>query len=75
MGSAYFASLVTKPIIVTGPGQYRTRCGQIVTVDRATMRHEFGCTGSYPNGTREAWHRSGRVLATSETINDIIGPA
>lgn len=72
MTSAYFAPLVLKPVIVTEPGQYRTRCGEVVTVTQVSARHDFGCRGTYPHGTPEAWHRSGRLYATSECANDIM---
>lgn len=73
MGSSYFAPLVTLPILITHEGQYRTRKGDIVHVERISKRHDFGCVGYY-GGTfiRERWHRSGRLSAYNETDNDIV---
>lgn len=73
---AYFAPLVVMPDLITGPGKYVTRSGETVSVD-AVSGHggEFGCRGSYADGTRERWHRSGRLLASREMDNDIVRQA
>ena len=73
--AAYFAPLVALPTLIGAPGSYVTRDGNIVSVRAGSDRHDFGCVGTYPNGIRESWHRSGRILATSETANDIVGSA
>lgn len=72
MTSAYFAALVLKPAIIVVPGQYRTRRGETVSIEVASDRNDFGCLGAYPDGTRERWHKSGRLYATMECANDII---
>jgi hypothetical protein len=74
MSSAYFAPLVLLPEIITEPGQYQTRCGEVVTVVSISQkyRHDFENRGSYPNGVAERWHKSGRIFATSTTDNDIV---
>lgn len=71
----FFPSLVTVPIVITGPGAYITRSGETVDVVTATMGHEFGCIGTYPSGALEAWHRSGRLYAGVESANDIVAAA
>lgn len=72
---SYFAALVTKPTIIVKPGKYQTRCGEIVKVEIASARHEFGCVGVYANGVREVWHKTGRLYATRECANDIVSAA
>lgn len=73
MSSGYFAPLVTRPDIVTEPGEYVTRKGERVVVTKVSTHHDFDCFGSYVDcGTLERWHKSGRILATSETLNDIV---
>jgi hypothetical protein len=72
MSSAYFAPLVILPAIITGPGRYRTRCGETVTIEVASQRHAFACRGRYPNAIEERWHRSGRLYATRPCANDIV---
>ena len=72
MSSAYFAPLVTRPVIITEPGTYITRCGERVTIETVSTRHDFGCRGVYSNGIVERWHKSGRIFAGVETQNDII---
>lgn len=72
MSSSYFAPLVTLPTIVTAPGTYRARGGAIVTITTISARHDFGCLGTYADGVRDGWHRSGRLYATSESQNDIV---
>lgn len=75
-GSGYFAPLVTLPIVVTEPGTYRTRCGEEVIVSTVSTQHTFGCYGVYKSsGIDESWHKSGRVLASRETDNDIVARA
>jgi hypothetical protein len=74
--SVYFIPLFTLPDIIDAPGEYLTRGGDRVMIDRASTRHDYGCVGSYVAcGTAEKWHKSGRILATSETRNDVVGKA
>lgn len=71
--SVYFIPLFTLPDIIDAPGEYLTRGGDRVMIDCASTRHNYGCVGSYlVCGTAEKWHKSGRILATSETRNDIV---
>ena len=71
--AGYYLPLLTLPTIVTGPGTYLTRNGATVTIESASTRNDLRCYGAYSNGVREGWHKSGRILATSETANDIVG--
>lgn len=74
--SAYFVPLITLPVTIDEPGEYLTRGGDRVTIDRASTRHDYGCVGSYVKcGTADKWHKSGRILATSETPNDLVSKA
>lgn len=70
--SAYFAPLVLAPIIIDAPGQYVTRNGEVVHVARSSGKHDFGCAGTYSNNVREHWHKSGRLFASRETVNDVV---
>lgn len=63
--TAYFAPLIALPTLIS----------KVVSVSAVSDHHDFGCIGTYHNGIRESWHRSGRILATSETANDIVGSA
>lgn len=72
---AWMASLVTLPTVITAPGRYVTRSGEVVTVEVAMERHLFGCAGTYSTGEREEWHKSGRLMFDRETPNDIVGAA
>ena len=79
MASAYFYPLIFPPTVITEPGQYKTRCGEIVTVESTSAKHnDFENRGFY--GTKEAridegWHRTGRINASRETANDIVSRA
>ncbi|SED37738.1 hypothetical protein SAMN05216178_7001 [Pseudomonas saponiphila] len=74
--SAYFAAFVNLPVVVDEPGDYVTRCGETVTVSKASSRHDFGCVGTYANcGTEDRWHKSGRLQAGRESNNDIVSKA
>jgi len=72
---AWFAAFVAMPVIITGPGRYVTRAGEVVTIEMALQRHAFGCSGVYSTGQREEWHMSGRLMFDKETPNDIVGVA
>lgn len=73
--TAYFAPLVCLPTVIVEPGDYITRCGEIVSVSVVSSRHDFGCKGNYTNEVRESWHRTGRLFASRETANDIVRTA
>lgn len=72
---SYFAPLVNLPVLITTPGDYRTRSGELVSIETVSERHDFRCTGRYVSGPVDCWHKSGRLLATSETANDIVQAA
>lgn len=72
MSSAYFSSF----ILLDGPGEYLTRGGERVTIDQASTRHDFGCSGRYSGcNTQDHWHKSGRLSASSQSKNDIVARA
>lgn len=75
MSSAYFASLVLRPVIITAPGEYITRAGERVRIEKITTQywHNFGCVGYYADGTVDFWHKSGRIFAGRLSGNDIVG--
>lgn len=78
MTKAYFLPLVSLPVIIDEPGKYVTRCGDVVTINIVSVKHDFGCYGSYgvgDNGAGESWHKSGRLFATSKSLYDIVGKA
>jgi hypothetical protein len=68
----YCQHAISLPRIVTGPGLYRTRSGETVTVDRFNGYNGFMAEGSYENGPAESWFISGRVLSHYLSKNDII---
>lgn len=72
MTAAYFAPLVGLPAVITEPGAYLTRCGEPVQIKATSRRHDFGCAGLYPEGQAEHWHKSGRLFASRESLNDIV---
>lgn len=66
---------VSMPKTVTGPGVYRTRSGEAVTVEGFSGHAGYIANGSYQGGPAESWYVSGRVLTDYESPNDIVGPA
>ena len=70
--SADFASLVTLPAVIDAPGEYLTRAGEHVVLTETTTKHRFGCHGTYPCGTPDHWHKSGRLYFGIECSNDIV---
>jgi hypothetical protein len=78
MSPAYFVPLVPLPIVISEPGDYITRCGELVTVEQASRKNDFGNVGYYgatEEQITERWHRSGRVSATRESVNDVVSRA
>ena len=78
MTHAYFAPLVLLPTVITEAGNYVTRCGETVTIERSSAKHDFGNRGFYANAegrVTDSWHRSGRVNASRESNNDVVGRA
>lgn len=57
------------PKIITVPGQYKTRSGELVTVNALTQKHAFGL---YSNGIEENWYLTGHIWPTKECQNDIV---
>jgi len=71
--SIYFIPLFSLPTIIEEPVDYITRCGERVTIERTSARNDFNCVGHYSEcGTAEQWHKTGRIMASSETLNDIV---
>lgn len=65
----YFSHLLGE--IIDGPGQYRTRCGEIVTITGKSSRHRHW-DGRYSCFVPEDWHESGRRWTHAECDNDIV---
>jgi hypothetical protein len=73
MSSAHFYPLIFVPVVITKPGQYLTRCGETVTVETVSTKHDYGCRGFYnKEGIKEGWHKSGRIYPGQECNNDIV---
>lgn len=64
-------TLIVLPDVIVKPGRYRTRGGEVVSVEGITKGH-FGCQGFYANGTAERWHKSGRLYFGTLSDNDIV---
>lgn len=73
-GVAYI-SFFSLPVIITAPGQYLTRGGEVVTVEVVSTRHDHGCRGFYSCGIAEGWHKTGRIYFGQECCNDIVAKA
>jgi hypothetical protein len=63
------ANHVALPIVITEPGKYRTRCGEIVTIE--TVR-QYDASGRYSNQIPDTWDLSGRLYPSTLSDNDII---
>lgn len=70
------------PTVIDGPGRYRTRAGQLVTIDEIrTGNRSFFAAAGYLwrcNAGRRVrprwaiWHVSGRHLAVGEDSRDVV---
>ena len=66
--------LFALPTIIDTPGQYLTRKGDVVNIEKTSRRNKFHCLGTYPCGIQDGWHHSGRLYCDYSTIsqNDIV---
>ncbi len=69
-----YCLMMVLPQIVKGPGKYKTRSGEVVTIDRLGGYNNYQATGLYSNGVPECWFVSGRVLPHYLSPNDIVEP-
>ncbi len=67
---SYFSPCL--PVIITAPGKYLTRCGEIVEITNTDARGQLGCAGTYPCGLKDRWNKSGRLYYSTLSSNDII---
>ena len=68
-----FCSLIPLPTVITVPGEYRARCGDLVAITRVSTRPDFGCLGMYlDDGIVDSWHCSGRLYFGRESMFDIV---
>jgi len=67
MTDTYFAPLTLLPSVINEFGDYLTRSG-------LSSSSDFKNLGVHETGVLAAWHRSGRILTSSETSNDIVRP-
>jgi hypothetical protein len=60
------------PHVIDTPGQYRTRKGDIVTIEKVETGICGFSSGFYDTKIRERWHNSGRIYSGCESLNDIV---
>lgn len=71
--SMYYLPLITLPALIEAPGEYLTRDGELVVIEKVSSKLGDTCAGYYKaSGIPERWHKTGRILASSETPNDIV---
>lgn len=70
--AGWWMSLVTLPVVIDSPGDYVTRCGELVLIDLVSTKHNFGCVGIYASGQTDRWHKSGRLYFDVLSDNDIV---
>ena len=75
MSAAWFCPFLSLPTVITVPGQYLTRGGEVVTVESTSTRHDFNNRGTYSTGQREGWHKTGRLYFGMLSNNDIVSHA
>jgi hypothetical protein len=66
-----FHEHVVLPTVITVPGDYRTRCGEMVHVK--SVHQQGWAAGNYAVcGIPDVWDVSGRILRYSLSNNDIV---
>lgn len=63
------AQHVGLPTIISKPGYFITRCGEVVEIESIDR---WMAKGKYDNGVVETWDISGRLLPSVESQNDIM---
>lgn len=68
-----FTQLNMLPVVITTPGEYKTRRGESVKIKIVGQNpHGFNCVGTYSTGEKEHWHHSGRIFFGQTCQNDIV---
>lgn len=62
------------PAVVTRPGEYLTRGGEVVVVESVEPRGPYGVRGRYRDGVKDTWDMTGRLLPGTLSQNDIVLP-
>ncbi len=73
---SYGTHTLLLPRIITGPGRYLTRKGEIVTIDSLGGYADWQAAGKYSDGVDECWLVSGRIFPSADLTspNDIVRP-
>ena len=65
-------SHVVLPTIISEPGNYLTRCGEIVNIESIIPNTAYGACGKYPNQVEDRWDVCGRLYPSILSNNDIV---
>lgn len=72
VSAATHVAYILQPVVVTGPGVYETRGGELARVERINERGLFRCRGTYACGIAESWPVSGRIFPYTQSCNDLV---
>lgn len=61
------------PVIITEPGKYLTRKGEVVDILTTTRRSVYKCGGNFSCGTYDYWMDNGRRWPSRENDHDVVG--
>jgi hypothetical protein len=65
-------ALAVLPVVVDGPGVYRTRAGAQVKIFSTSGRGPYRCHGEYDCGTPDQWSVSGRLFPFVHSDHDLV---
>lgn len=65
-------ALSVLPVVVDGPGVYRTRAGAQVKICSTSGRGVYRCHGSHDCGTPDQWSVSGRLFPFVQSDHDLV---
>ncbi len=60
------------PVVVDGPGVYRTRAGAQVKIRSMSGRGVYRCHGNHDCGTPDQWSVSGRIFPFMQSDHDLV---
>ncbi len=72
LSAATRVAYLLQPVVVTGPGLYETRGGELARVESVAAKGLFRCRGAYACGISESWPVSGRIFPHMQSRNDLV---
>lgn len=71
--SSAYLNRATYPVVITEPGKYQTKGGDVVTITEVPFTaYRPVCKGTYSNGVEDHWTPSGHIFPAMDSLNDLV---